>query len=401
MDATTGERTGGGSMRSFEGEHFVFLTGYIGQLGGAERQALILAQLLRDEAGANVSFLGWSLKPGLMTDLLNAAGIPIYIHPLAWGDKNRNSLVSKVHRLARFTLFTRNRVKPDYLLPYIGENSKVAGLIWRASGARYTWWNQRDEGREIYGSKLERWLVRKIPDVVSNSWAGRDFLVNTLGVPFERVRVINNAVILPAQTDGCAWRTRLGLGAEDRLVVMVANLTRYKDHETLLRAFSLVQRRAPRTARYHLALAGRPEETEQYLKALAFDLGLGGCVRFLGAVSNVGELYDAADLVVHSSIKEGCPNAVLEGMAHGRCVVGTDISGLRQALGDGSREQFLAPEKNPEQLAERIMRWLGDDEGRFTVGELNRARIETEFSSKRLLASVLNGIAEHATDRAS
>jgi glycosyltransferase involved in cell wall biosynthesis len=400
MDAATGGRASGGSMKSFKGKHFVFLTGYIGQLGGAERQALILAQLLRDEIGANVSFLGWSLKPGLMTDLLNAAGIPIHIYPLAWGDRNRNSRVSKIHRLAKFALFTRNRVKPDYLLPYIGENSKIAGLIWRASGARYAWWNQRDEGREIYGSKLERWLVRKIPDVVSNSWAGRDFLVETLGVPFDRVRVINNAVNLPPQTDGSAWRTRLGLGADDRLAVMVANLTRYKDHESLLRAFALVRRRAPFSARYHLALAGRPEETEQYLKALAFDLGLGGCVHFLGAVSNVGELYDASDLVVHSSVKEGCPNAVLEGMAHGRCVVGTDISGLRQALGDDSREQFLAPEQNAEQLAEKIIRWLADDDGRIAAGRLNRRRIQTEFSPNRLLASVLEGIAEHSMNRA-
>jgi glycosyltransferase involved in cell wall biosynthesis len=388
-------------MKSFEGKHFVFLTGYIGQLGGAERQALILAQLLRDKVGANVSFLGWSLKPGLMTDMLNDARIPIHIYPLNWGDRNRNSRAAKFYRLARFALFTRSHVKPDYLLPYIGENSKIAGLIWRASGTKYTWWNQRDEGREIYGSKLERWLVRNIPDVVSNSWAGRDFLVENLGVPFDRVRVINNAVILPPQTDGSAWRTRLGLKAGDRLVLMVANLTRYKDHETLLRAFALVRRHAHCATRCHLAIAGRPEETEQHLKALAFDLGLGGSAHFLGAVSNVGELFDAADLVVHSSVKEGCPNAVLEGMAHGRCVVGTDISGLRQALGETSGEQFLVAERNVEQLAEKIMRWLADDDGRLAAGELNRRRIEREFSPERLLESVLEGIAERATDRAS
>jgi glycosyltransferase involved in cell wall biosynthesis len=322
-------------MKSFEGKHFVFLVGYVGQMGGAERQALLLAKLLRDSEGARVSFLAWSKNAGPMTDQLGAAGIPVHLHPLDWGHRLtwRKSKLAKAGRLFGFTRFARNVVKPDFLLPYVGENSKVAGLIWRRAGARYTWWNQRDEGREIHGSRLDRWVLKTVPDVVSNSWEGKDFLKEKFGLPDSRVRVINNAITIPSPADGTGWRARLGLTSDDRLLLMTANLTKYKDHDTLLRAFALA-RATPGGHRLHLALAGRTDERGTHLKALAFDLGLGASIHFVGAVADMDPLYAAADLVVHSSVTEGCPNAVLEGMAHGKCVVGTDISGLRQALGE-------------------------------------------------------------------
>jgi glycosyltransferase involved in cell wall biosynthesis len=242
-------------------------------------------------------------------------------------------------------------------------------------------------------------LLRNVPDVVSNSFEGRDFLVGKLGVPSDRVRVINNAVIIPPPADGTGWRTRLGLAAGDRLVIMVANLTRYKDHETLMRAFAIAKGQSTDSRRLLLMLAGRPEETALRLKALAFDLGLGDFVHFAGAVSEIDSLYAAANLVVHSSVTEGCPNAVLEAMAHGKCVVGTDISGLRQALGDDARESFLAPPGNAERLAELIVRWLDADQERDAAGRRNRDRIVAEFSPDRLLDAVLNGIAKKTADR--
>jgi glycosyltransferase involved in cell wall biosynthesis len=381
----------------FRDRHFVFLIGHITQFGGAERQALILAKMLRDQVGANVSFLAWSKKPGLMTDALESAGIPVHIHPLDWKTATgwRYSRVARFARLAGFVRYTKNEVWPDYLLPYVGENSKIAGLIWRKTGARYTWWNQRDEGRAIGGSSFEKRLLRKMPDIVSNSWEGRDFLVSALEVPRDRIRVINNAVDLPPNSvDRNEWRSHLALGEGDKLALMVANLTRYKDHETLLHAFALARSQSANGDRYKLALAGRLDATTRHLKALAFDLGLGASLHFLGPVADMDPLYAASDVVIHSSMKEGCPNAVLEGMAHGKCVVGTDISGLRQALGEDVAKSTLAPPRDSNRLAELIVRYLESDSDRVAAGVKNRRRIEAEFNPDKLLAAVLDGIAQ-------
>ncbi len=380
-------------MTAFEGKHFVFLIGYIGELGGAERQALILAKMLRDEVGARVSFLGWSKTAGLFTDHVEAAGIPIHIHPLDWDHRLtwRRHWAAKAYRLAAFTRYTRTVVRPDFLLPYIGGNSRVAGLIWRRVGAKYTWWNQRDEGRGISGGRLDRWVLNNVPDVVSNSFAGRDFLVEKCGVRSERIRILHNAVPLPGPADGSKWRERLGVVSLDKLMLMTANLTRFKDHETLLRAFALLPAEAA-SGRYHLALAGRTDEQGKDLKALAYDLGLGGRVHFLGEVLDIEKLVAASDLIVHSSRLEGCPNAVLEAMAHGKCVIGTDISGMRQALGPARAEAFLSPERDHVALAELMGRYILNDPARAAAGVENRARIASEFSPGGHLSSVLDGI---------
>src|SRR5512141_1565112 len=88
------------------GKHFVFLLGELGDLGGAERQALILATLLRDRAGARVSFVGWEVSDGIMTRALRAAGIPVVSYPLGWNDPV-SGIRGKVARIARLLPFAR------------------------------------------------------------------------------------------------------------------------------------------------------------------------------------------------------------------------------------------------------------------------------------------------------
>jgi glycosyltransferase involved in cell wall biosynthesis len=268
--------------------------------------------------------------------------------------------------------------------------------MWKYSGASYCWWNQRDEGRELFGSKFESRIIRGMSDIVSNSFEGKDFLLRTFRLPEASVRVINNAVLLPTAKDGSKWRQDLQLGEDDNLLTMVANLTPFKDHVTLLKAFAEVIRSRPRS---RLALAGRMAETTMSLKALAFELGLSGRVHFLGEVVNVEPLYAASNLVVHSSFTEGCPNSVLEGMAHGKCVVGTDISGMRQALGDC--DQFFAPARDAPMLAKRILAWLANPGEMASVGARNRERIKNHFSVEKLAADVLQGISRSLAARST
>jgi glycosyltransferase involved in cell wall biosynthesis len=378
----------------FENKHFVFVLGQLSKLGGAERQALILSQHLRDNVGANVSFLAWSDPAGILGEHLDSALLPVRVFKIGWGHGDR---AKKGIGLARLANFVRKEIRPDFLLPYVGEASKIVGSIWKLTGARYTWWNQRDEGRDVHGSALERYLMRTLPDVVSNSWEGRDFLMRTFNLARDRVRIINNAIVIPQSTDPGTWRSGLGIGDADWLSVMVANLTEHKDHVTLLKAFASAQKQLPPHRTLHLALAGRLAEKTEELKALAFDLGLAGSLHFLGEVRDIDSLYEAADIVVHSSVAEGCPNAALEGMAHAKCVVGTDISGMRQALGEAGSDGKLASPRDADGLARIIVRHLVDDDLRKRSGTSNRARIQSEFSVKQLADSVLSGIARYST----
>jgi glycosyltransferase involved in cell wall biosynthesis len=376
------------------GKHFVFLLGELGDLGGAERQSLILATLLRDRANARVSFVGWEVSDGIMTRALRAAGIPVVSYPLRWNDPV-SGIGGKVARLARlipFARFLRNTVRPDFLLPYMTHNSKIAALIWRRAGASYAWWNQRDEGMHLRGSRLERWLIGRSTDVVALSPAAKQMLVERCGVPESRIRISNAAVLIPSDADAAQWRARLGLTPNDRLLLMSANLTRYKDHETLLRALPMVRLPEGNERIIRLALAGRLDERADYLQRLAEQLGVADRVDFLGAVEEMPSLYAAADLVVHSSVSEGTSNAVLEAMAGRKAVVATDIPGLHFALGPKNADHVFAAIRDPDSLASRISALLSDDDLRRRIGEANFERAKTHFSPERLLEDTLDGI---------
>ena len=351
------------------------------RLGGSERQALLLARYLCQQ-GAQVRVWGFS-GPGRAAALCDEYGVPWRVVPLRWPYRGIQRWVQRLGSLAGFA-WTLRSARPDVILPYTMFPNVICGLVWRWTGARLCVWNQRDEGLGRMG-KAERWAVRQTPWFVSNSQRGADFLVHTLGVKSDRVRVIHNGVELarPA-SDRATWLSRLGVSEGCFLACMVANLSVLKDHATLLQAWRRVGDRLDAIGQPAvLLLAGRFDDTHESLKALARNLELGGRVRFLGQVDDVAGLLGTADLSVFSSHTEGCPNGVLESMAAGLAVAGTDIPGIREAVGpDGY--PFLAPPGDAEALADRILELAMDPELRAKLGAANHRRIELEFSSQRM-----------------
>lgn len=377
-----------------EGKHFVFVIGEIGELGGAERQALLLAETVRERLGARVSFLGWDLSEGLMMSQLKSAAIPIFRYPLNW-EKGGASIGARIlsrGRIAGLIHYTRKTVQPDYLLPFMTHNSKITALIWRRTGARYAWWSQRDQGLHLTGSRLEKWLLTLPSDIVAGTSSAKHMLVERCGVPESRVRLVPNAIPPRAQFNKSEWRGRLALTDADRLLLMAATLSRHKDHPTLFRAFAMLPSATSTGGTLRLALAGRLDEKTESLKVLAKDLGIAGRVNFLGEVSDMDPLYCAADVVVHSSVSESMPNAVLEAMANCRCVIATDIPGISEMLDDEEKELVLAPIGDFNALAARLDHALTDENFRMRAGERNRQRTLRLYSPERLCNEVVEGI---------
>jgi glycosyltransferase involved in cell wall biosynthesis len=65
---------------------------------------------------------------------------------------------------------------------------------------------------------------------------------------------------------------------------------------------------------------------------------------------------NAADVVCLASHGEGCPNVVIEALACGRPVVGTNVGGIPELIHDGCG--LIAPVREPVALAEAVQRAL-------------------------------------------
>lgn len=353
------------------------------ELGGAERQALLLGRGLARDYGAEVEI--WALgQTGAAADLCRDYQLPWKTMMLE-RSRVRLPLASGLLMLARFALEMRAG-RPDIILPYSATNT-LCGLTWRWTRAKLCVWSQRTGG--LVRQRYDGLAARLTPWYISNSQHGAEFLVGTLGANPDCVRVIPNGVELAKpEEDRVAWRTRIGIGVDTFVGCMIANLHRAKDHATLLKAWRSVVDRLSGRGGAVLVLAGRFDDAYPTLQELVGKLCLGESVRFLGQVRDVSGLLGAVDLGLHTSPfanYEGIPNGVLESMASGLAVAGSNVPGICEALGlDQSR--YLTPIGDERALAERIVTWAGAPEVRRRIGEANRRRIEAEFSSDRLCA---------------
>jgi len=370
-------------------------------MGGAERQALVLAEYLkgrvaggrRGEGGVAVAALFGGTGKQAVRQACARIGVACLRVSMPELREGGIPTIASLRQFMRDVAFLR----PDVLLPYTILPNTLCGLAIRWCGAASVW-NQRDSGGaevELPGRWMQEEAMARTSAFVSNSQGGREYLMGC-GVADGKISVVPNGVRLAAsRMNRSAWREKLGVGEQHLAVCMIGNIQPLKDHETLLRAWALVvDRMVPQ--KLVLCLAGELASTAGAMQELAGRLKIAETVRWLGAVDDVAGLLGAMDLAVLSSRKEGLPNGVLEPMAAGLAVAATDVAGVREGLGEGEQVGYLAAAGNAEALAQKMVALLEDAGLRRRLGTANRQRIGEHFAAevmgRRVAALILEAL---------
>ena len=118
-------------------------------------------------------------------------------------------------------------------------------------------------------------------------------------------------------------------------------------------------------------------------------LGLTGKVDFVGSVGRVevAELLSKSSIFVFPSLREGLPLSVLEAMACGVPVVGSDIPGVNDVVTHGENG-FLVLPKDSKGLAESVLALLDDDELRRRFGEEARKVMVDDYGWDDVLGKI-------------
>ncbi len=239
-----------------------------------------------------------------------------------------------------------------------------------------------------YDRAYRRWESRLL---ISTAWrlvgvsrAVYDDLVGS-GAAFgpDNVRQINNAIDISRaerlQHSKPQARQMLGLPKDAFVIGTIGRLVPVKAHIHLLEAFSEIKDEYPRAL---LAIIGEGR-SRQELEALIRAHRMQERVRLLGARDDALQYVRAYDVFVMSSISEGLPLALLEGMSGRLPVIGSDIDSMRPILQDSGGRIY--PVGQPLVLAERLREIMSlsveerAEEGRRSYAYLCRAHAIEDF----------------------
>jgi glycosyltransferase involved in cell wall biosynthesis len=221
-----------------------------------------------------------------------------------------------------------------------------------------------------------RWLAKRTDRIVGCSEGVRQALL-AQGLPADRVVAIANGI----RVEPFAHADTIQFAARKPDIVMVARLSKQKDHATLLHAVALLAARGL-TPKLQLAGGGKPVHLRP-LEQLAQSLGIQNQVTFLGVIRNVPELLMHSQICVLSTHHEGMPLALIEGMAAGCAVIGSDVPGVREIIQDGV-DGVLVTAKNASALADTLERLLRDPDFAQTLGQAGREKALRQFSREQM-----------------
>ncbi len=189
-----------------------------------------------------------------------------------------------------------------------------------------------------------RWVTRRAAALITVSAALRAALLG-LGVSPERVTVLRNGVDLELFAPRGRDDLRRRLGLQRTTLLSVGHLVEGKGHDIVLETL-------PRLAQAELIVIGEgPLGTP--LRASAARLGVADRVRWIGNLSQreLAEFYEAADVTVLVSKREGMPNVLLESLACGTPVIATAVGGNAEIV-NAPEAGILMQDRTPEALCQ-------------------------------------------------
>lgn len=229
--------------------------------------------------------------------------------------------------------------------------------------------------------------------------AVRDEAVNVLGIDARRVAVIPRGRSVetlgePGAERRARVRSRLGLPNDVPVLLNVGRQDFQKAQDHLIRAFSLLLEKHPSAV---LLVAGREGSGTSRIQAALNETGVGASVRLLGHRTDVADLYAAADLFVFPSLYEGIGGGLLEAMALGTPIVGSDAAGVAEVL-DHGRYGIVVKRGDVEALAAAMHSMLTDPERHAEYARRGRARFVERYDLGKVADAMVSMYSQLASE---
>jgi glycosyltransferase involved in cell wall biosynthesis len=371
----------------------------ISEFGGAQKYVLDMAKNLKDEHDVMVAY-GEAGSNSLLMDKLTEAGIR---HQELKNLKRDIRIIKDIKALFEITKLI-NKFRPNI----VHLNSSKISILGTLAGmiCRLGWKNRRlkivytvhgwvfNEPMAylkkifyIYAEKLSSYAKDQVICIdnfdlrlAKNTLKIKSskLTVIYLGLDIEKINLYEKPEaqeILLNKFPICSpeFKPKIFIGA-------IGHLYKTKGYEYMIAAMEIVCRKQKNFA---LFIIGEGDERLR-LEKLIRKFRLENNVFLSGSLDQAANLLMAFNIYVCSSVKEGLPYTILEAMYAGLPIVTTDVGGIPDMI-HHNKNGLLVESKNPDQLAERILKLLNDDNLKLKLGANAHKIVLDKFKLERMI----------------
>ncbi|MBU0727811.1 glycosyltransferase [Patescibacteria group bacterium] len=282
-------------------------------------------------------------------------------------------IVDKIYKQYKFDLIQAHVALPDGYATMCFNKRYKKPLIVTVHG--------QDLQHTLYRNKKARESLRQVfliaDKIITVSSKLRDIALNAFPFCNDKIFVINNGIPIEAITrNECQSRD----GCKRKTIISVSFLTPAKGIDLNLKAISVLIKKYP-SIKY--VVIGDGLEMEK-LKRLIIDLGLNGCVEFLGQLDHNETMKKIAESDIFSlpSWNEGFGVVYLEAMAFGKPVIACAGEGITDVIEHG-KNGFLVKPKDVEDLVKTIDYILSNPEECKKIGKLAQQTVIENYTWKK------------------
>lgn len=179
-----------------------------------------------------------------------------------------------------------------------------------------------------------------------------------------------------------ALRARLGCGPQELLILAAGRHSEQKNFQALIQAAAGLRDRG---VACRVVIAGDGELRSEH-QSMVDELGLSELVSLPGNLDDLPRAMQAADVFVLPSLWEGLPLVLLEAMAAGTPIVGSDIAGISEVV-THEVQGLLCRVNDSEALADALVR-LQDAALRERLGRAGLDLVRRVYAFERVNAQL-------------
>ncbi len=243
---------------------------------------------------------------------------------------------------------------------------------------------------------IERFLAEKSSCIISISERQRRELSKIYKIcSHEKIEVVPLGFDLSRFSDMSGekrklFRSKYLVDDDEIAIVIVGRLVPVKNHGLFLRSIQSVAARSRKKIRAFIVGDG---EERKNLEALAQSLELDftdfesaprkATVTFTSWIRDIDNVYAGSDVVALTSLNEGTPMSIIEGLAAGKPIVATRVGGITDIVHPGLNA-LIAPRTSERVFSKHLLRLVDDDALRNNMAQYKDGIME-RFNSYRLV----------------